>query len=59
MDSVFPFLSGGLDFSLHAKMVCLILEKKRGISVSVPFRDFTVSQCWLNLNQGGKRTENL
>lgn len=52
MDSIFPFLNEELDFSLHAKMVCRIVEIKRGISVSLPSEQFT-------LNQNSKRTENL
>lgn len=51
MDSVFPFLSEGLDFSLHAKMVCCIIEKKRETSV-LPIRAETLARK-------GEWTENL
>ena len=52
MDSIFPFLNERLDLSLHARMVCRIIEIKRETSDSLPIRAYTLARK-------GKGTENL
>lgn len=51
MDSIFPFLSEGLDFSLHTRMVCRIIEITEP-SITLPLHPTLLAKK-------GRGTENL